>query len=256
MKKIILIAFSTLFLVAFSPQKKEKLTIAVAANLKSAMDSIVSIYKKEYPEIDIQVTYGSSGKFYEQIKNGAPFDLFFSADMSFPIKLKNNGLTISKVKMYGIGKIVLWSKKIQVNDLKLEALTEQNVKKIAIANPLTAPYGAKAIECLKRNKIYKKIKPKLVYGDNVAQAAQFATFGAVDIAIIALSEALSPAMKKERGRFYIIPQENYSPLEQGCVILKKAKGKNSASNFYEFISFQNSIDILEYYGYTEKITKK
>jgi len=96
----------------------------------------------------------------------------------------------------------------------------------------------------------------LVYGDNIAQAAQFATFGAVDIAVIALSEALSPAMKKEKGKMYIIPQENYSPIEQGCVILKKAKNKNSASSFYESISSPNSISIFEHFGYSQKITKK
>jgi molybdate transport system substrate-binding protein len=256
MKKNILITFCSLILFAFCPQQKEKLTIAVAANLKSVMDSIIKIYIKEYPETDIQVTYGASGKFYEQIKNGAPFDLFFSADMSYPKKLRENGLTNSKIKMYGIGKIVLWSKKIKVNDLKLKALTEQNVKKIAIANPLSAPYGEKAIECFKKNKIYKEIKPKLVYGDNVSQAAQFAVFGAVEIAVIALSEVLSPAIKSEKGYYYIIPQENHSSLEQGCVILKKAKGKKSALKFFDFISVQNSINILEYFGYSQKVSKK
>ncbi|MEO8252762.1 MAG: molybdate ABC transporter substrate-binding protein [Flavobacterium sp.] len=231
-----------------------KATIVVAANLKTAMDSIAKIYHQKNPADDIQISYGASGKFYEQISNGAPFDVFFSADMNFPTKLKENKFAISAVKLYAVGRIAIWSKKIDPNTQKMNSLFDQKVKKIAIANPLTAPYGTKAVESLKYHKIYDKVKSNLVYGENIAQTAQFVAFGAADIGIIALSDALSPAMKKEKGKFYIIPQESHKPLEQGVVILKHAKGNEAAKQFYDYISSEKAKAILTYYGYSQ--TKK
>jgi len=229
-----------------------KATIVVAANLKTAMDSIYKVYHKENPADVIQITYGASGKFYEQITNGAPFDVFFSADMNFPIKLKESRFAISPVKLYAIGRIAIWSKKIDPNTQKMNSLLDPKVKKISIANPVTAPYGAKAVESMKRTKIYNKVKTNLVYGENITQAAQFVAFGAADIGIIAFSDVLSPAMKKERGKYYLIPQENHSPLEQGAVILKHGKGNATALRFYDYISSNKAKAILKHYGYSLK----
>lgn len=229
-----------------------KTTVVVAANLKTAMDSIAKVYKQKNPADNIQISYGASGKFYEQIVNGAPFDVFFSADMSYPTKLKESHFGISAVKLYAIGRIAIWSKKIDPNTQKMNSLLDPKVKKISIANPVTAPYGAKAVESMKRTKIYNSVKSNLVYGENIAQAAQFVAFGAADIGIIALSDVLSPAMKKERGKYYVIPQENHAPLEQGCVVLKHGKGNATALRFYDYISSDKAKAILSYYGYSQK----
>lgn len=242
---LLLFVVSTIF-------AQQKTTIVVAANLKTAMDSISKVYKQKNPTDDIQISYGASGKFYEQISNGAPFDVFFSADMNFPNKLKNNKFAITPVKLYAIGRLAIWSKKTDPNTQKMNSLLDPKVKKISIANPITAPYGAKALESLKKTKIYDKVKTNLVYGENIAQTAQFVAFGAADIGIIALSDAMSPSMKKEKGKYYIIPQENHSPLEQGCVILKHAKGNATAKKFYDYISSETAIKILTYYGYSQK----
>jgi molybdate transport system substrate-binding protein len=230
---------------------QQKATIVVAANLKTAMDSILKVYKIKCPNNVIQVTYGASGKFYEQISNGAPFDVFFSADMNYPKLLKNNGFTVSLIKLYAIGRLAIWSKKLDPNVNKMNSLIDGKVKKIAIANPKTAPYGAKTIESFKHYKLYDKIKGNLVFGENISQTAQFVAFGAADIGIIALSDAKSPAMLKERSKYYIIPQESHSLLEQGCVILKHGKGNEVAKQFYDYISSEVAIKILTYYGYSQ-----
>jgi len=241
-----------LLFVAGNVFAQQKATIVVAANLKTAMDSILKVYKQKNPNDVIQVTYGSSGKFYEQISNGAPFDLFFSADMNYPKQLKNNGFTVSSIKLYAIGRLAIWSKKLDPGIEKMNSLLNPKVKKIAVGNPKTAPYGAKTIESLKHFKLYNKVKSNLVFGENIAQAAQFAAFGAADIGIIALSDVLSPAMIKERGKYYVIPQESHSRLEQGCVILKHGKGNTAAKQFYDYISSEKAIQILTYYGYSKK----
>lgn len=254
MKKsnLISILALTLLFVKTPVFAQETLNIVVAANLKSAMDSIIISYQKENPTEKIQATYGSSGKLYEQIQHGAPFDVFFSADMNYPEKLKNLSFGVSKVKTYALGKIVIWSKKTDPNTQQMNSLLASNIKKISIANPAGAPYGAKAIESMKHYKVYDKIKNKLVYGENIAQTAQFVAFGAADMGIIALSDALSPKMKKEGGKFYIIPQESYAPIEQGCVVLKHGKSNPLAVKFYNFISSPKAIEILTYFGYAQK----
>lgn len=241
-----------LLLNSFAFWGQNKATVVVAANLKSAMDSIVKIYQQQNPADNIQISYGSSGKFYEQIANGAPFDVFFSADMNYPTKLKETHFAISKVKMYAIGNIAIWSKKIDPRIQKMNALLDSKIKKIAIANPKTAPYGTKAVESMKYYKLYDKLKPKLVYGENIAQAAQFTAFGAADIGILALSDVLSPAMKKEDGKYYIIPQKSHAVLQQGCVILKHGKENAAAKRFYEYISSAKAKAILKYFGYSQK----
>lgn len=249
--KIKLFSLFIILFIASSVSAQQKATVVVAANLKTAMDSILKVYKLKNPNNKIQVTYGSSGKFYEQISNGAPFDLFFSADMNFPAQLKNNGFTVSPIKLYAIGRLAVWSKTLDPNVEKMNSLLHPKVKKISIGNPKTAPYGAKTIESLKYFKLYNKVKTNLVFGENIAQAAQFVAFGAADIGIIALSDAMSPAMKKERGKYYVIPQESHSLLEQGCVILKHGKGNTAAKQFYDYISSEKAIQILTYYGYSQ-----
>lgn len=234
--------------------QEQKISIAAASDLKFALDSIISVYQKQHPSEKIQVTYGSSGKFFEQIQYNAPFDLYFSADVSYPKKLKDQGLTISEVKTYGIGRIVIWSKKINPTIEKMNSLLNPNLNKIAIANPEHAPYGEKAKESMLYYKIYDKVKNKLVYGENISQTAQFVQLGAADIGVVALSLALSPPMKKAGGNYYVIPEESHKPLEQGYVILKHANGKTKALKFYNFVASPTAVTILTHYGFTQKAT--
>lgn len=254
MKKLSLLLLACILVCAsFKLQTAAKTNIVVAANLKTAMDSILIVYKLDYPNEEVQVTYGSSGKFYEQILNGGPFDIFFSADMNYPKKLKESRFAISPVKLYAVGRLALWSKKLDPNTQQMNTLTDASIKKIAIANPSTAPYGTRAVEAMKYYKVYDKVKDNLVYGENIAQCSQFVAFGAADIGIIALSEALSPLMKRKGGKYYIIPENSHAALEQGCVILKHGKGNTSATQFYNYISSEKAVNILTYFGYAQKI---
>jgi molybdate transport system substrate-binding protein len=227
-------------------------TIAAASDLKPAMDSVVAAYKLTDPTAVIEVTYGSSGKFFEQISNDAPFDIFFSADIDYPNKLKAKNFTISDVKTYGYGQLVLWSKKVDPNVLKMNTLLNADITKIAIANPDHAPYGARAVESLKFYNLYDKLQSKFVLGENISQTAQFITTGAADIGLIALSLALSPNMQKEGGKYYIIPEDSHSPLQQAYVTLKHAQGNTTATKFYNFVSSATAITILKKYGFSQK----
>lgn len=243
---ILLIFFSNLA----PAQEQQKILIAAASDLKFALDSIVKSFKKSNNG-KIDVTYGSSGKLFEQISGGAPFDIFFSADINYPRLLETKGLTISPIYTYGIGRIVIWSKKINPQREGMNVLLSSSIKKIAIANPAHAPYGKRAQESLQYYRLWDKIKDKLVYGENISQTAQFITTGAADIGIIALSLALSPNMNKESVSYYIIPANSHQPLEQGVVLTKKAKEKSLAKMFMEYIQSANANAIFKYYGFTK-----
>lgn len=232
-------------------EENKKITIAAASDLKFALDDIITTYKKNNPRVEFETVYGSSGKLFEQIKNGAPFDLFFSADINYPKELKDKSLISSSIKTYGIGRIVIWSKKIDPNTHQIKSLLNSSLSKIAIANPEHAPYGKRAMESLKFYKIYNDTKPKLVYGENISQTAQFITSGAADIGIIALSLALSPTLKNEKGKYYLIPECSHTKLEQGCVILKRAKKNNCVKSFFEFLSSNEAIVVLKNYGFSQ-----
>ncbi len=252
MKRII---FLLLFVITstFSwGQNVDAILIAAASDLKFALDSVVTVFKKANPGARIEVTYGSSGKLFEQISQTAPFDLFFSADIQYPLTLKKKGIGISDVYTYGVGRIVIWSQVIDPNKEQINSLLDKMVNKIAIANPQHAPYGRRAEEALKYYKVYEKLKGKLVFGENISQTAQFVTTGAADAGIIALSLALSPTMKKLNGHYYVIPENAHKPLEQGFVVLKKAEQNPVAIAFKDFILGTEATKILGYFGFTKK----
>jgi molybdate transport system substrate-binding protein len=250
-KTIFLILF--VFSATFSRgQNSDPILIAAASDLKFALDSVVTVFKKTNPAARIDVTYGSSGKLFEQISNTAPFDLFFSADIEYPLTLKKKGIAASEVYTYGVGRVVIWSKIIDPNKAQINSLLDKMINKIAIANPQHAPYGRRAEEALKFYKVYEKVKSKLVFGENISQTAQFVTTGAADAGIIALSLALSPAMKKLNGHYYVIPENAHKPLEQGFVILKKAEQNPVAIAFKDFVTGTEGMKILGYFGFTKK----
>jgi molybdate transport system substrate-binding protein len=225
-----------------------KILVSAASDLKFALDSVASVFTKKNKGT-VEIIYGSSGKLFEQISNGAPFDIFFSADIEYPNKLKQKGLAASDIYIYGIGRIALWSRRIDVEKEQMNSLLSPGVKKIAIANPLHAPYGKRAEEALKFYMMHDAVKSKLVLGENISQAAQFVTTGAADIGIVAYSLALSPNMKKVNGKFYVIPEAAHKRLEQAVIITKRGKANDFALTFLSFVKSNEAKQILSYFGF-------
>jgi molybdate transport system substrate-binding protein len=234
-----------------SYSQKQQVVVAAAADLKFAMDTLVKVFATTNPGIEVNVIYGSSGNFFQQISNGAPLDLFFSADIEYPKTLKEKGLALSDVHLYGTGQLVLWSKNIDPAIDKMNTLLNDAVKRIAIANPAHAPYGQRAEEAIRHYQLYDKIKDKLVMGENIAQTAQYAQSGAADVGIIALSLALSPVLQQAGGKYWLIPAETHQPLQQGFVLLPHAKGNDGASRFMGFFTTSEAKAILKSFGFSQ-----
>lgn len=226
--------------------------VAAAADLRFAMDTLVTLFTRDNPDITVKVTYGSSGNFFEQIKNGAPFDLFFSADVDYPRQLKEQNKTLSVVHIYGTGQLVLWSKTLDPAKQQINTLLDPAVTKIAIANPAHAPYGKRAEESLHYYNLYDKVKDKLVIGENIAQTAQYAQTGAAEVGIIALSLALSPTMQQAGGKYWLIPAAAHQPLLQGFVLLPHAQGNAGAEKFAQFCDSQTAKTTLRRFGFGEQ----
>ncbi len=230
----------------------QEITIAAAADLQFAMQDISAQFQKQTGS-SVKITYGSSGNFYQQLQNGAPFDMFFSANVDYARKLDAAGLAESgSLYPYATGKIVLWvpnESKIDVSK-GLSSLLDPSAKKVAIANPEHAPYGQAAVAALRKEGLYDKVSGRLVLGENISQAATFVASGAADAGIVALALAVSPNMK-DKGRYVEIPADEYPPIEQACVILKSAKDKETARKFLEFIKTPQVKDIFRGYGFAE-----
>ena len=224
--------------------------VAAAADLKFALDELRPQYEKQ-AGIRIDVSYGSSGNFFSQIQNGAPFDLFLSADIDYPRKLEAAGFAEpGTLYEYAVGRIVIWmpaGTKIDLEHLGWKALLEPGVERIAIANPEHAPYGRAAVEALRNAGLYEQIRRRLVYGENIAQAAQFVASGSAQTGILAMSLALSPPMRD--GQRWEIPANMHAPLEQGAVILKNAKDKEAARAFLAYLKSNDGRKILESFGF-------
>lgn len=230
------------------PAQADKLTIAAAADLKFAMAEVVQAYRASRPGSQIEVIYGSSGKFYTQIKNGAPFDLYFSADIQYPKNLERDGLAAGPTQLYAIGRIVLWSLRPELARTPLKELPHAPIRKFAIANPQHAPYGLRAKEALEHQGVWAALQPRLVMGENIAHTAQFVDSGAADAGIIALALVLSPTMK-DKGAWTLIPAEWHEPLEQGYVITRRAAGNPLAHDFARFVTTEPARAILRRYGF-------
>ncbi len=229
----------------------EDITIAAASDLNFAMKEIVVEYEKTSGN-HVKLSLGSSGNFYAQIQNGAPFDLYFSADIGYPKKLEEAGLTVpGSLYRYAVGRIVLWAGTASRLDVSkgFAVLREPGIRKIAIANPKHAPYGRAAVAAMEHAKIYESVKDKLILGENISQAAQFIESGACEIGVIALSLAVAPAISG-KGVYWEIPAEAYPPLEQGAVILKQSKSPDAARRFLEFLQGSQGQDIMRRYGFT------
>lgn len=248
MRKVVFVIALALLSASSAAQRNDRIRIAAASSLKFALDSIVKAFETTQP-VRVDVSYGSSGKLFEQISNGAPFDVFFSADMDYPSLLRKKNMAASEPYIYGVGRLVVWSKRIDVSSKGIKSLLDPGVKKISIANPLHAPYGKRAEEALAYYEILDQVRARLVYGQNISQAAQFVTSGAADAGIIALSLALSPNMKRENGGYFIIPEGSHQPLEHGVVITLHGAGNDFAKAFVDFVKGRQAVAILLHFGF-------
>jgi len=226
------------------------INIAVAANVSYAIEDLKKEFKKKYPDTKINVILGSSGKLTAQIKNGAPYMLFMSANMKYPENLYRDGVAITKPIVYAEGSLVMLSLKKQDFSKGLNLLLDEKINTIAIANPKTAPYGIVSREALKNAKIYETIKSKFVYGESISQTVAY-TNTAADIGLIAKSALYSSKMSsyKKGVNWAEVDSKYYTPIEQGFVLLKDAKNSSEAKAFYNFLQSERAKNIFKDFGY-------
>jgi len=229
-----------------------ELTIAAAADLSSALPEIAQRYEKR-SGVKLRLSFGASGALTQQIQNGAPFDLFFSADMDYPRQLIASGTADSAtLYQYAVGRLVLWTPANSPLDPQhqgMKALLDPSVQKIAIANPEHAPYGRAAVAALKQSGIYDQIKDRLVLGENVSQAAQFVESGNAQAGFVALAHAAAPTMEG-KGKYWIVPPDTYPPLAQGVIVVSRSQRKKEAKDFLEYLQSPEISQLLVKYGFT------
>lgn len=241
----VLLAWAVL---ASSTAFAEKITIAAAADLKFAMDEIVAAFTTSHPADEVAVIYGSSGKFHTQIQQGAPYDLFFSADIGYVRSLAQAGLAGSEVKPYALGRIVLWSNSLDASRMSLASLTDPKISRIAMANPKHAPYGKRAEEALRAAGLWEQVQPKLVFGENIAHTAQFVQTGNAQVGIIALALAVNPELAS-KGAYALIPDSLHAPLEQGFIITLPAANRRLARLFADHMASPVARNVMVRYGF-------
>jgi molybdate transport system substrate-binding protein len=235
----------------------QEITVAAAADMTAVLPELAARYTKQTGQV-VKLSFGSSGNLTNQIRNGAPFDVFFSADEEYPKQLVAEGLAVrDSLYRYAVGRLVLWVPKefpLDLQKLGMTALLDPSVKKIAIANPQHAPYGRAAEAALKNFGIYDQVAAKLVLGENVAQAAQFVESGNAQAGLIALSHALAPAMK-DKGRYWTVPLDSYPTLNQAAVVPSQSKSQAAAHKFLEFVRSPEATSLLEAYGFSLPVEK-
>lgn len=231
--------------------RAQTVRVAAASDLQFAMPELAARYEKE-SGAKVETSFGSSGNFFAQIQNGAPFALFFSADRSYAEKLIAAGQADPQsLSVYALGRLVLWAPsdaKLKLAERGFSALIDPSVQRIAIANPEHAPYGRAAVAALQNAGRYEQLKLKLVFGENISQAAQFAQSGNAQIGMIALSLALSESMKN--GERWLVPADLHPPLEQVAVLINAGANKAPAARFLEFVKSEAGRAILVRYGFT------
>jgi molybdate transport system substrate-binding protein len=229
----------------------QEITVAAAADMTAALPQLVDAYTKKTGQT-VKLSFGSSGNLTNQIRNGAPFDVYFSADEEYPQQLIAEGL-VSKDTLYryAVGRLVLWvpnDSPLDLSKLGIKVLLDPSVKKISIANPAHAPYGRAAAEALRHFGIYDQVSSRLVLGENVSQAAQFVESGNAQAGLIALSHALAPALTN-KGRYWTVPLDAYPTLNQAAVVLSRSKQGDAARRFLDFVRSPEAIALLATYGF-------
>lgn len=233
------------------PAPQRSVAVAVAANLRPAFEEIAARFERANPGVEVKATFGASGIFFAQISNGAPFDLFLSADAEYPARFVEKGLAEGNAFTYAYGKLVVWVPRGSALDLEakgLAALADPSVQRIAIANPEVAPYGRAARSALEKAGLYPRLKDRLVMGQNVSQAAQFVQSGNAQAGFISLSLARSPPLS-EQGRAWPVPPSSYERIEQAGVVLKGAREAGLARELAAFLGGPAAKEALERYGY-------
>ena len=250
MKLLCKLAVSVVLLVSCAAC--QEITVAAAADMNAVLPDLAARYTKQTGQA-VKLSFGSSGNLTNQLRNGAPFDLFFSADEDYPRQLITDGLAErDTLYRYAVGRLVLWvpsESTLDLQKLGMTALLDPSVKKCAIANPQHAPYGRAAEAALKHFGIYDQVTAELVLGENVAQAAQFVESGNAQAGLIALSHALAPAMK-DKGRYWTVPLDSYPTLNQAAVVLSRSKFQAAARKFLDFVRSPEATVLLELYGFS------
>jgi molybdate transport system substrate-binding protein len=241
-----------LLLLAGSFVTAQEITVAAAADMSAALPQVAEAYTKK-TGLAVKLSFGASGNLTNQIRNGAPFDVFFSADEEYPQQLVAEGLASKDtLYRYAVGRLVLWvpnDSPLDLSKLGINALLDPSVKKISIANPATAPYGRAAAAALRHFGIYDQVSSRLVVGENISQAAQFVESGSAQAGFLALSHALAPAMK-DKGRYWTVPLDAYPTLNQAAVVLLKSKQQDAARKFLQFLRTPEATTLLAHFGFT------
>jgi molybdate transport system substrate-binding protein len=228
--------------------RADQFIIAAASDLRFALNDIIEVYRRNHPEHELEVVYGSSGKMTTQIINGAPYDIFFSADISFAERLSAEGFTATDPAVYAIGRIVLWSNTVDASKLRFgDLVTDPRIRRMAIAQPSHAPYGLRAQEALQATGVWERVQPKLVFGENIAHTAQMVESGAADVGIIALSLAKFPEMARHPD--HLIDEKLHNPLTQSYIITKHGGDKQPVANFARYMATGIAHEIMERYGF-------
>ena len=248
MKKAFLgIALSAFLIISCNTSKNEVITVAAAANMQFVMKDLEAAFEKE-TGIACEVILGSSGKLTAQILEGAPFDIFLSADLKYPHLIQSNKRSATTPKVYAYGHLVLWS--MDKEQLSIDLLKDNSIEHIAIANPQTAPYGKAAMEVLNYYDVSEQVANKLVYGESISQTNQFIVSKAADIGLTSKSIVLSNQMKNQ-GHWIALDSASYAPIAQAVVILNHAASRRSeVDKFYEFLFSEMGSKILDKFGYS------
>lgn len=240
-----------ILLAAFTVELRAgELSVAAASDLVYCLEELHAAFKKEHPDIDLKTSTGSSGNFFAQIKNGAPFDVFLSADVSYPAELIKAGLADEKsLSRYAVGRIAVWTTGERTDiSSGITSLSNVAIKKIAIANPDHAPYGRAAKAALQYFTMWDQLEPKIVYGENIAQTAQFIETGNADAGIVALALVLSPKLAKV-GRWIEIPGESYPRLEQAAVVTRRGQDNPASALYIAFLRSAKAREIFDRFGF-------
>lgn len=227
----------------------DKITVAAAASLKNALAEVTESFKKAHPGNEVTLSFSASGKAVAMIQQGAPYDVFLAADMEFPEKLVKSGFAASQAKPFVVGRLALWSASIDAKHLSLESLTDPKIQKIAIANPKLAPYGARAEEALKAKGLWPKVQSKLVFAENISQAAQYAVTGNTQVGFVAYSLAVGNDMKG-KGHYVLVPENLHQSLAQGYVILKHGANTPLAKQFGDYLLSKPAQAIFSKHGFS------
>lgn len=256
MKRFCTALAATLFLSAISLSQEKtsspELLVAAAADLSAAMNEIGHNFEKN-TGAQVRLSFGASGALTQQIQNGAPFDVFLSADMDYPKQLIASGdADAASLYQYAVGKLVLWvpaDSPLHVERKGMDVLLDPSIKKISIANPQHAPYGRAAVAALKHAALYERMADRIVIGESVSQAAQFVESGNAQAGFVALAHAAAPSMRG-KGKYWQVPQEFYPALAQGAVVISRSQHKKEAREFLEYLKTKDAAEVFRKYGFS------